>query len=208
MIMMLRSGKRSIRAPVLLLLFFSFGFVQNSFGEYPPCPAVAETTFAQKAAQWVTSFQKPYCDYLSDYSASFVKQKLASGVFSQASSASGLFKVSGRIGESDGSNALSQLSVRIKLKNPTATELASAKLRALRAGVAITAYAAGKKAFVMADRVDSTLSGFAPTSFDFASKYQTQKDAAKLAHLRGLIQSQELRLVSLTKMLDSLNERK
>ena len=134
-----------------------------------------------------------------------VKQRWAEGVL-RAPGAVDTFKGSGAIGDADGSNALAGVSLRIKLKNPTTSEMASAKRRALRAGTAITLYAAGKKAFAMASQVNTTLSGFAPTAFDFASRQQTQKDAAKLTHLRGLIESQELRLVSLEKMLDALEE--
>ena len=203
--MKLRFGTQSKLILAFVSMILLYGLVRDSLG-IEPCPAVAETTLAQKAAQWVTAFQKPYCNYLESYSASMVKQKLDSGIFHQALNASQIFKVSGAIGECDGSSALSRLSVRIKLNNPTVAEMTSAKLRALRAGTAITAYASGKKAFAMASQVDSALSGFVPASFDFTSKQQTQKDAAKLTHLRGLIQSQELRLASLTKMLDSLDE--
>lgn len=194
--------------PAIVSIFLFFHFVQITDAVDTPCPVVAELTLAQKAAQWVTAFQTPYCDHLTDLSAFIVHQKLYSGVLHQALNVSKIFKESGLIGESAGSAALSRLSVRIRLKNPTAAEMVSAKWRVLRAGTAVTAYAAGKKAFEMASQVDSALSGFAPTSFDFASKQQIQKDAAKLAHLRGLIQSQELRLGSVTKMLNSLGEEK
>jgi len=195
-----------VAAVVSIFLFFNFSQIACAANQ--PCPAAAELTLAQKAAQWVTAFQKPYCDYLTDLSASILQKKVDSGVLHQALNVSRIFRASGLIGESDGSVALSRLYMRIRLKNPTVGEMAAAKRRVLRAGTAVTAYTAGKKAFEMANQVDSALSGFAPTSFDFASKQQIQKDAAKLAHLRGLIQSQELRLGSLTKMLDSLGEEK
>lgn len=179
------------------------GFASDLRGMDEPCPVVSETTLAQKAARWVTAFQQPYCDYLQTYSTLMVKQRLAAGIL-QASGAVAIFRGSGVIGESDGSNALAGVSLRIKLKNETVSEMASARRRALRAGTAITLYAAGKKAFAMASQVNTTFSGFAPTSFDFTSRQQTQKDAAKLAHLRGLIESQELRLVSLERMLGAL----
>jgi hypothetical protein len=190
---------------VSVSIIISCCFASESSGIAEPCPAVAEMTLAQKAAQWVTSFQQPYCDYLQTYSALMVKQGSAAGVL-QAPGAVNIFRGSGAIGESDGSKALAGISVRIKLKDPTVAGMASAKRRALRAGTAITLYAAGKKAFTMANQLSTSLSCFAPTSFDFASRQQAQKDAAKLAHLRGLVQSQELRLISLAKMLDALAE--
>lgn len=186
-------------------IIISCCFASESSGIVEPCPVVSEMTVAQKAAQWVRAFQQPYCDYLQAYSALMVKQRLTAGAL-QAPGAVSIFRESGTIGESDGSKALAGISVRIKLRDPTVAEMASAKRRALRSGTAITLYAAGKKAFTMANQVSAALSGFAPTSFDFASRQQAQKDAAKLAHLRGLVQSQELRLVSLVKMLDALAE--
>ena len=198
-----------IMRPRLFVIFVSIiiscCFASQSSGIAVPCPVVAEMTLAQKAAQWVIAFQRPYCDYLQTYSALIVKQRFAPGVL-QAPGAVDIFRGSGTIGESDGSKALAGISVRIKLKDPTVAEMASAKRRALRAGTAITLYTAGKKAFTMANQLSTTLSGFAPTSFDFVSRQQAQKDAAKLAHLRGLVQAQELRLVSLVKMLDALAE--
>lgn len=183
-----------------------FGTAHDSLGTALPCPVVTETTLAQKAAEWVTAFQKPYCDYLGDYSISIVNQKSDPGILHQASGTFQIFQKSSVIGEPEGSAAISRLFSRIRLMNPTVSEMASVKLRVLRSGTAITAYAAGRKAFMMARDVDSTLSGFAPTAFDFASKHQTQKDITKLAHLRGLVQSQELRLASFIKMLDALDD--
>jgi hypothetical protein len=199
--MMMRSRLLVISVSIII----SCCVASESFGIVEPCPVVSEMTLAQKAAQWAGAFQQPYCDYLQAYSAQVVKQRFAAGVL-QVPGAVDIFKGSGAVGESDGSKALAGISVRIKLKDRTTAEMASAKRRVLRAGTAITLYAAGKKAFTMANQLTTVLSGFAPTSFDFASRQQTQKDAAKLAHLRGLVQSQELRLVSLAKMLDALAE--
>ena len=207
MIMKVRLGNQLRPILIFASIILLFGLTQDSYG-VEPCPVVAETTLAQKAAQWVTAFQKPYCDHLNDYSISIVKQRFDPGVFHLASSASQIFKASGAIGESDGPAALSRLSAVKNLKSTTLADMAAVKLSAVRADTAITAYASGKKAFSMASQIDLILSGFSPTSFDFVSKHQTHKDTAKLAHLRGLVQSQELRLVSLMKMLDSLAEGK
>ena len=190
---------------IVVSAFVCCGLASDLWGIDEPCPVVSEVTLAQKAAQWVTAFQQPYCDYLQTYSALMVKQRLTAGVL-KAPGAADVFRGPGAIGESDGSKALAGISSRIKLKSPTASEMALAKRRALQAGTAITLYAAGRKALAMASQVNGALSGFAPTSLDFASPGQTQKDTAKLAHLRGLVESQELRLVALEKMLDALKE--
>lgn len=181
------------------------GFAPDLSGVDLPCPIVSETTLAEKADKWATAFQRPYCDYLQNFSALITRQRSAAGIL-QAPGAVDPFKGSGSTGESEGANALTGISLRIKLKDPTVTEIASAKRRALRAGSAITLYAAGKKTFAMASRVNSVLSAFAPTSFDFASREQNQKDAAKIAHLRGLVESQELRVLSLGRILDALKK--
>lgn len=201
-----RLGKRSGLLLSILVIIALFGTARDSLGIVSPCPVVAETTLAQKAAEWVTAFKKPYCDYLSDYSISSVNQKSDTGILHQASDISRIIKGSGAMGESESLAAISQLYARIKPGDPTLSGMASAKLRTLRSGTAIKAYAAGRRAFTMAMDVDSCLSGFAPTAFDFTSKHQTQKDVTKLAYLRGLVQSQELRLASLIKMLDALDD--
>ncbi len=181
------------------------GFAPDLSGIDLPCPVVSEATLAQKAARWVTAFQQPYCDFLQDYSALIIRQRSAASIL-QAPGTADPFKGPGSTGESEGANALTGISLRIKPKDPTVAEMVLAKRRAFRAGSAITLYTAGKKTFVMASRVSLALSSFAPTSFDFASREQNQKDATKIAHLRGLVESQELRILSLAKMLDALGK--
>ena len=110
--------------------------------------------------------------------------------------------------ETEGSAAISRLFAQARPKNPAISEMASIKLGTLRSGLAITTYAAGKKALTIAGNVDSALMGFAPTAFDFVSRHQAQKDIAKIAYLRGLVQSQELKLASLIKMLEGLENLK
>jgi hypothetical protein len=171
---------------------------------YQPCPTVADTTIAQMAAQWVTSFTKPYCLSLDDRRNILLNHKMKPGVFYPSSVASMVFTAQDH---SENFTQYSQKALRhvIVDKAPVA-EIAIAKLRVLRSGTALATYAAGKKAFSLSRRVEAALEGFAPTSFDFASTQQIKKDTARLAHLRGLIQAQELKLVSMAKMLASLKE--
>jgi hypothetical protein len=192
----------------LVAIIFVFGPVQYLFGVDLPCPVVAEMTLAQKAAEWVTAFQKPYCDYLADYSVSLAKHRSDPGILYQATGISRLFQESPAETEIEGSAAVSRLFGNAKPKNPAISEMASIKLGTLKSGLAITTYSAGKKALTMAGNVDSALTGFAPTAFDFVSSHQAQKDIAKLAYLRGLVQSQELKLASLIKMLEGLENLK
>jgi hypothetical protein len=198
-----------IMHPGIIVAFITIiavcSFVPVLPGVEIPCPVVSETTLAQKAARWATAFQQPYCDYLQDYSALITRQTSATGIL-QAPGAGDIFRGSASSGEAEGANALIGISLRIKFKDPTTAEMASAKRQALRAGSAITLYEAGKKTFVVASKVNAALSGFGPTSLDFASREQNQKDAAKIAYMRGLVQSQELRILSLTRMLEALKK--
>ena len=192
----------------LIMTVLMFSPAQYLFGAGLPCPVVAEMTFAQKAAEWVTAFQKPYCDYLVNYSVSLAKRRSDPGVLYQATGISRVFQESSVEMETEGSAAISRLFAQARPKNPAISEIASIKLGTLRSGLAITTYAAGKKALTIAGNVDSALMGFAPTAFDFVSRHQAQKDIAKIAYLRGLVQSQELKLASLIKMLEALEDQK
>ena len=193
--------------PIVIALMFSPA--HNLLGADLPCPVVTEMTLAQKAAEWVTTFQKPYCDYLVNYSTSLAKYRSDPGILHQAAGISRLFQeLRPAETETEGSAAISRLFANAKPKNPAISEMASIKLGTLRSGLAITTYAAGKKALTTAGNVDSALMGFAPTAFDFVSRHQAQKDIAKLAYLRGLVQSQELKLASLIKMLEALENQK
>ncbi|MEN6617124.1 MAG: hypothetical protein ABFD12_11250 [Syntrophorhabdus sp.] len=170
----------------------------------PPCPAVLDTTIAQMAAQWVMSYSKPYCTNLDDRRNMLLNHTIKPGTFYPSSIALRGFRVSDR--PEDFAQYAEKALRHANLNKASTAEMAIAKIRVLKAGTALAVYAAGKRAFTLSRHVDAALEGFAPTSFDFASSRQTQKDAAKLAHLRGLIQAQELKLISLTKMLGSLKE--
>ncbi len=181
------------------------GLVCNSSGVIPPCPIAADATVGQMAQQWAASFKDPYCGYLQERRNILLKQKIAKGVFrQQASELSDILRTSDEAAVSEVRRRIEKAARRINLKNPGIRELAGAKMRVMKATTALMTYAEGKKAFSRASRVEKTLGNFAPTAFDFSSTHQAQKDAAKLAHTRGLIQAQELRLLSLLKMMDAL----
>lgn len=193
----------------LILTLFTgapfLGLVPGDCGAaYPPCPAVVDTTIAQMAAQWVMSYTKPHCASLDDRRSMLLNHVMKPGTFSPSSIASQVFAVTDR---SENFARYAEKALRHNnLTRASTAEAATAKLRVLKSGTALAVYAAGKKAFTLSRRVDAVLEGFAPTTFDFASSRQTQKDAARLAHLRGLIQAQELKIISFTKMLGSLKE--
>lgn len=180
------------------------GLVRGSSGVVPPCPVATDVTIAQMAQQWAASFKNPYCGYLDERTNILLRQKLVAGVFRQASVMSEIFKVSDEPTGSGIAKRIEKTARRIDPGKQGAGDAATAKLRVLKTGAALTTYWAGKKALARALRVERTLDGLAPTAFDVSSKHQVQKDAAKLAHLRGLIQAQELRLLSLMKMMDAL----
>jgi len=180
------------------------GLARDSSGVVPPCPVAADVTIAQMAQQWAASFKNPYCDYLDERSNILLRQKLVPGVFRQASVMSEIFTVSDEPTGSGIAKRIEKATRRINLKSQGAGDTAAAKLRVLKAGAALTTYHAGEKALARASRVERVLDNFAPTAFDVSSRHQAQKDAAKLAHLRGLIQAQELRLLSLLKIMDAL----
>jgi len=180
------------------------GLVCNSSGVIPPCPVATDATVGQMAQQWAASFKDPYCGYLQERRNILLKQKMAKGVFRQASELSDILRTPDEAVVLDVVRRIEKAARRINLKNPGIKELAGAKMRVMKAGTALMTYAEGKKAFSRTCRVEKTLGNFAPTAFDFSSRHQAQKDTAKLARTRGLIQAQELRLLSLLKMMDAL----
>lgn len=195
------------RALVIIILASATlmtGLACDSSGVIPPCPVAADATVGQMAQQWATSFKDPYCGYLQERRNILLKQKTAKGVFRQASELSDILRTSDQAAVSDVLRRIEKAAGRINLKNPGIRELAGAKMRVIKAGAALMTYAEGKKAFSKASRVEKALENFAPTAFDFSSRHQAQKDAAKLARIRGLIQAEELRLLSLLKMMDAL----
>jgi hypothetical protein len=206
--MIMKPGFTKTRQFIPIVIALMFTPAQYLPGADLPCPVVTEMTLAQKAAEWVTAFQKPYCDYLVNYAISLAKYRSDPGIVHQAAGISRLFQELPAETETEGSAAISRLFTNAKPKNAAISEMASIKLGTLRSGLAITTYAAGKKALTTAGSVDSALMGFAPTAFDFVSRHQAQKDIAKLAYLRGLVQSQELKLASLVKMLEALENQK
>ncbi|MBP7528174.1 MAG: hypothetical protein KA801_09625 [Syntrophorhabdaceae bacterium] len=199
-----RARSKAFVIVVLASATLMIGLVRNSSGVIPPCPVATDTTVAQMAQQWAASFKDPYCVYLQERSNILLKRKIAKGVFRQASELSDILRTSDEVAVSDVLRKIEKAAGRINLKNSGVRELAGAKMRVMKTGTALMTYAAGKKAFSRASRVDKTLGNFAPTAFDFSSRCQAQKDAAKLARIRGLIQAQELRLLSLLKMMDAL----
>jgi hypothetical protein len=180
------------------------GLACDSSGVIPPCPVATDATVGQMAQQWAASFKDPYCGYLQERRNILLKQKNAKGVFRQASELSDILRTSDQAAVSDVLRRIEKAAGRINLKNPGIRELAGAKMRVIKAGTALMIYAEGKKAFSRVSRVEKTLGNFAPTAFDFSSRHQAQKDIAKLARIRGLIQAEELRLLSLLKMMDAL----
>lgn len=195
---------RLVIVMVLVSAVLMVGLVRDSSGVVPPCPAASDLTIAHMAQQWAASFKNPYCGYLDERSNILLRQKLVSGVFRQASVISEIFKVSDEPTRSGIAERIEKAARRINLKNQGVGGIVSAKLRVLKTGAALTTYHAGEKALARASRVERVLDKFAPTAFDVSSRHEAQKDAAKLAHLRGLIQAQELRLLSLLKMMDVL----
>lgn len=193
---------RLIITMIITSVLLTFGFAPISSAIVPPCPVATDATISQMAQQWVGSFKTPYCAYLDERRNILLKQKLVAGVLQQTSALSEIFRVT----EESRSVAkrIEKAARRVSLKDQGVTNMAAAKLRALKSGAGLITYSAGEKAFAKASRVEKTLERFAPTAFDFCSRHQAQKDAAKLAYLRGLVQAQELRLLSLLKMMDAL----
>lgn len=180
----------------------TLNLVRNSSAVVPPCPVATDATIAQMAQQWAASFKTPYCAYVDERRNILLRQKLAAGVLRQTSVMSEIFRGSEEV--TGIAKRIKKAGRRINLKNEGVADMAAGKLRVLKTGTALTTYASGEKAFVRASRVEKSLETFAPTVFDFSSRHQAQKDAAKLAHLRGLIQAQELRLLSLLNMMEAL----
>lgn len=180
------------------------GLFCNSSAVVPPCPVATDASVGQMAQQWAASFKDPYCGYLQESRNILLKQKRAKGVFRQASELSDILRTSDEAALSEVLRRIEKAARRINLKDPGIRELAGAKIRVMKAATALMTYAEGRKAFSRASRVEKTLGNFAPRAFDFSSRHQAQKDAAKLARTRGLIQAQELRLLSLLKMMDAL----
>ncbi len=195
---------RSVIVITLVSAVLMVGLLGDSSGVVPPCPAAADVTIAQMAQQWAASFKNPYCGYLDEQSNILLRQKLVSGVFRQASVISEIFKVSDEPRGWGIEKRVEKAARRINLRNQGVGDIAAAKLRVLKTGAALTTYIAGEKALARSSRVEKVLDKFAPTAFDVSSRHQAQKDAAKLAHLRGLIQAQELRLLSLLKMMNAV----
>lgn len=189
-----------VLAPATLMA----GLFCNSSAVVPPCPIATDATVGQMAQQWAASFKDPYCAYLQERRNILLRQKIAKGVFRQASELSDILRTSDDAAVSEVLKRIEKAARRINPKNQGTRELAGAKMRVMKAGTALMTYAEGKKAFSRASRVEKTLGNFAPGAFDFSSRHQAQKDAAKLARTRGLIQAQELRLLSLLKMMDAL----
>lgn len=187
---------------VVASLVLTLGPARSSSAVVPPCPVATDATIARMAEQWAASFKTPYCTYLDERRNILLKQKLVAGVLRQTSVMSEIFKVSEEA--TDIAKRIKKASRHVSLKNQGVADMAAAKLRVLKAGAALTTYSAGEKAFAKASRMDRALERFAPTAFDFSSRHQAQKDAAKLAYLRGLVQAEELRLLSLLKMMDAL----
>lgn len=183
-------------------LVLTFGLIRDSSAVVPPCPVATDATIGQMAQQWAASFKTPYCAYLDERRNVLVKQKLVAGMLRQASVMSEIFRASE---EATGiAKRIDKAARRINLKNQGVADMAAAKLRVLKTSAALTTYSAGEKAFARASRMEKALETFSPTAFDFSSRHQAQKDAAKLAYFRGLIQAQELRLLSLLKIMDAL----
>ncbi len=193
---------RLIVAIVITSLVLTFGFAQKTSAVVPPCPVATDATIAQMAQQWAASFKTPYCAYLDERRNILLRQRLVAGVLRQTSVMSEIFRSSEEA--TDIGNRIEKAARRVNLKNRGVADMASTRLRMLKSGAALTTYSSGEKAYAKASRVERALEGFAPTAFDFCSKHQAQKDAAKLAYLRGLIQAQELRLLSLLNMMDAL----
>ncbi len=199
---------RAIVVTIFVVAVLTAEHVRDCSAVVPPCPVATDATIAQMARQWAASFKTPYCEYLDQRNNILLRQKLARGVVRQATALSAFFNVSDGLNDSSILKRVGKATRRVDLKNRGARDAAAAKLRVLRTGVALTTYLAGEKAFVRASRAATVLEEFAPRAFDFSSRHQAQKDAAKLAHLRGLVQAQELRLLSLLKMMDALEEGK
>lgn len=193
---------RLIIVVIIASVLLTFGLARNSSAIVPPCHVATDATIAQMAQQWAASFKTPYCAYLDKRRNILLKQKLVAGVLQQTSAMSEIFRVT----EESTSivKRIEKVARRINLKNQGVADMAAAKLRALRSGAGLTTYSAGEKAFAKASRVEKALEKFSSTAFDFCSRHQAQKDAAKLAYLRGLVQAQELRLLSLLKMMEAL----
>ncbi len=170
----------------------------------PPCPVVADVTITQMAQQWAEMFRDPYRGFLEEKQNILLKQKLAGGTFGFAGQLTGIFKTSEETPISVVAKTAGRTEKRIDPKSMGARELANAKVRALRTSASITAYVAGKDSYGKAAQVEKTLQGFAPLAFDFSSKHQVQKDTVKLIYLLGLIQAQELKIISLLKMMHAV----
>lgn len=198
----LPSFSRLIIAIITTSLALTFGFVQKASAVVPPCPVATDATIAQMAQQWAASFKTPYCAYLDERRNILLRQRLAAGVLRQTSVMSEIFRTSEEA--IDIAKRIEKAARRVNLKNQGVADMAAARLRVLKSGAALTTYSSGEKAYAKASRVEKALERFAPTAFDFCSRHQAQKDAAKLAYLRGLIQAQELRLLSLLNMMDAL----
>jgi hypothetical protein len=200
----LPARSRTLVIIVLASAVLAIVLTGNSSAVIPPCPVATDATVGQMAQQWAASFKDPYCGYLQERRNILLKQKITKGVFRQASELSDILRTSDEAVVSDVLRRIEKAARRINLKNPGIRELTGAKMRVMKATTALMTYAEGKKALSRASRVEKALGNFAPTAFDFSSGRQARKDAAKLALTRGLIQAQELRLLSLLKMMDAL----
>lgn len=193
---------RLIIVMTITSVLLTFGLARNSSAIVPPCPLATDATITQMAQQWAAFFKTPYCAYLDERRNILLKRKLAAGVLRQTSVMSEIFRVT----EESASTAkrIEKAARRVSFRDQGVADVVAAKLRALKSGAGLITYSAGERAFAKASRMEKALEKFAPTAFDFCSRHQAQKDAAKLAYLRGLVQAQELRLLSLLKMMDAL----
>lgn len=170
----------------------------------PPCPVVSDVTIAQMAQQWAAMFKEPYCDFLQERSNILIRRKISGGVFSYAVQMTGIFRISEEAPFSLALKTSNGSTNKIDFKSEGIREAAGTKLRALRTMTSITAYTTAKDSYERTVQMEKLLQGFAPVAFDYVSKHQAQKDAAKLAHLLGLLQAQELKIASLLKMIYAL----
>lgn len=172
-----------------------------------PCPVVTDLSLAQMAQHWAVMFKDPYCGFIHDRYNILLKQKLAGGVFGCARQLTNIYKTAEETTGSYFFKTIDKTVGTVDRKNMGAREIANAKVRTLRTRASVTAYNIGKNAFEKAVETERVLQGFSAGTFDFSSKQQSQKDAAKLAGIMGLIRSHELKLLSALKMMHTLEGR-
>lgn len=170
----------------------------------PPCPVVSDVTIAQMAERWVKLFKDPYCEFLQERSDVLLREKLSGGVFSDASQINGIFRKLDEIPLPTAAEFDSEFIAENSRNNMGVKEIANAKIWRLKKLASAMAYNIAKDSYENSTQIESILRSFSPLAFDFASKYQVQKDAVKLASLAGLIQAQELKIMSLLKIISTL----